>query len=90
MKMKMKMNQYKQSASANTLSPHGNVSMTTGPMMEPMTGRPRQRKQSPDNISMNSEDSNMSSQSDVSAITAASTASAFSTQSERRPIRKLR
>ncbi|XP_071804300.1 regulating synaptic membrane exocytosis protein 2-like isoform X2 [Asterias amurensis] len=87
-KQKMKLNQYKQAVSANTLSPHGSVSTTSGGPILEAPPHPR-RKQSPDNISIKSSDSNVSSTSDVSAITQASTASAFSTQSERRPTRKL-
>lgn len=53
--------------------------------------RSHSRKQSPDNISLKSSDSNVSSTSDISAVTQASMSSAFSTQSERpRHTRKLR
>ncbi|XP_022091190.1 regulating synaptic membrane exocytosis protein 2-like isoform X3 [Acanthaster planci] len=91
MKLKMKINQYKQAAAtANTLSPHGAVASTSAGGTPILDAPPHpRRKQSPDNISIKSSDSNVSSTSDVSAITQASTASAFSTQSERRPTRKL-
>ncbi|XP_063958608.1 regulating synaptic membrane exocytosis protein 2-like isoform X9 [Lytechinus pictus] len=105
--IKLKMSQYKQAASANTLSPHGSGGGIGGggggslergshmgspghDMSLPFQHSSHRRKQSPDNISIKSSDSNLSSTSDVSAVTAASTASAFSTQSERpRPTRKF-
>ncbi|KAJ8020316.1 Regulating synaptic membrane exocytosis protein 2 [Holothuria leucospilota] len=80
MKLKMKVNQYKQAA--NTLSPHGGVERPIIPS-DTSPSRSHSRKQSPDNISLKSSDSNVSSTSDVSAVTQASMSSAFSTQSER-------
>ncbi|XP_006816755.2 regulating synaptic membrane exocytosis protein 2-like [Saccoglossus kowalevskii] len=70
MRLKMKMNQYKQAAS-NTLSPN--------PGMVSDIQKSRNRKQSPDNISLKSSDSNMSSMSDVSVVTQASETSRIST-----------
>ncbi|XP_077990768.1 regulating synaptic membrane exocytosis protein 2-like [Glandiceps talaboti] len=70
MKLKMKMNQYKQAA--NTLSPHLG-------MASELPLKPRLRKQSPDNISIKSSDSNVSSTSDVSGITQISETSRIST-----------
>ncbi|XP_070533508.1 regulating synaptic membrane exocytosis protein 2-like isoform X5 [Ptychodera flava] len=75
MKLKMKMNQYKQAASANTLSPHLGMAVSELPQ------KPRMRKQSPDNISIKSSDSNVSSTSDVSGITQVSETSRISTMS---------
>ncbi|XP_033116026.1 regulating synaptic membrane exocytosis protein 2-like isoform X3 [Anneissia japonica] len=82
MEIKMKMNQYKQAASVNSLSPHGNGGSYVNPVPDSHS-RSRQRKQSPDNISIKSSDSNMSTLSDMSALTSASTMSVLSTQSER-------
>ncbi|XP_071966092.1 regulating synaptic membrane exocytosis protein 2-like isoform X3 [Antedon mediterranea] len=83
MEIKMKMNQYKQAASVNSLSPHGNGGLYSNPVPDPHYSRSRQRKQSPDNISIKSSDSNMSTLSDMSALTSASTMSVLSSQSER-------